>query len=130
MPDDNVYNGDIGYIVEIDVSKSELYISFDGNIVKFTPKDFSKITLGYIISIHKSQGSEFDTVIMPMSNSYNRMLYRKLIYTGVTRAKRKLILLGEVDAFRYAISNNREEVRRTDLKNKLVNMYKLYLDKP
>ena len=130
MPDDNVYNGDIGYIVKIDVSKSEVYISFDGNIVKFTPKDFNKITLGYIISIHKSQGSEFDTVIMPMSNSYNRMLYRKLIYTGVTRAKRKLILLGEVDAFRYAISNNREEVRHTDLKNKLVNMYKLYLDKP
>nr|MBP3258389.1 ATP-dependent RecD-like DNA helicase [Bacilli bacterium] len=130
MPDDNVYNGDIGYIVQIDVSKNELYVSFDGNVVKFTPKDFNKITLGYIISIHKSQGSEFDTVILPMSNSYNRMLYRKLIYTGVTRAKRKLILLGEADAFLYAVSNNREEVRHTDLKNKLINMYKMYLDRP
>ena len=125
MPDDNVYNGDIGYIKRIDKhnGKDEIYISFDGNIIKYTPKDFNKITHGYVISIHKSQGSEFDTVIIPMSHNYNRMLYRKLIYTAVTRAKRKLILLGEPSAFITSVSNNREELRKTDLKNKLENMY-------
>ena len=131
MPDDNVFNGDIGYITKIEKGKKDLvYVSFDGNIVKYAPKDLVNITLGYIISVHKSQGSEFDTVIMPMSSSYNRMLYRKLIYTGVTRAKRKLILLGESDAFLYAVSNNMEDIRKTDLKNKLINMYKIYLDSP
>ncbi|MBR1376713.1 MAG: ATP-dependent RecD-like DNA helicase [Bacilli bacterium] len=132
MPDDNVYNGDIGIITRIEKNKGkdEIYISFDGNIVKYTPKDFSKITHGYIISIHKSQGSEFDTIILPMSHSYNRMLYRKLIYTGVTRAKRKLIFIGEASAFLYGVSNNKEDLRKTDLKNKLENMYKIYLDSP
>ena len=125
MPDDNVYNGDIGYITRIDTNKGkdEIYVSFDGNIVKYTPKDFVNITHGYIISIHKSQGSEFDTVILPMSHSYNRMLYRKLIYTAVTRAKRKLMLLGEPEAFISAVSKKTGTERRTDLKNKLINMY-------
>ena len=131
MPDDNVFNGDIGYITKIEKGKKdELYVSFDGNIVKYTPKDLVNLTHGYIISIHKSQGSEFDTVVIPMSSSYNRMLYRKLIYTAVTRAKRKLILLGEDDAFLYAVSNNMEDLRKTDLKNKLINMYKIYIESP
>ena len=91
MPDENVYNGDIGYISNIipasesDSKKNEIIVNYDGNFVKYLPKDFNKIKLAYIISIHKSQGSEFDIVVMPISMEYNKMLYRKLIYTGITR---------------------------------------------
>lgn len=102
-------------------SKNELEVDFDGHIVRYKPKDFVKIKHGFIISIHKSQGSEFDTVVIPICRSYNRMLYRKLIYTGITRAKRRLILLGEPTAFIYSIQNNNEYIRNTSLRNRLIN---------
>lgn len=125
MPDENVFNGDIGiirYIIPSNRSKSgknEIYVDYDGLVVKYLPKDFVKIKHGYVITIHKSQGSEFDIVIMPITHSYYRMLYRKLIYTGITRAKKKLILLGEADAFSFAVHNNREYKRKTTLKEML-----------
>lgn len=132
MPDENVFNGDIGvidYIIPATNSKSkktEVYVDFDGNIVKYEPKDLNKIKHGFITSIHKSQGSEFDIVVMPICMSYFRMLYRKLIYTGITRAKKKLILLGEPKAFMYAINNETEYIRKTTLLDKLKdNMYNL-----
>lgn len=123
LPDDNVYNGDIGIIkniVKIE-NKTFIYIDFDGNLVKYETKDLNKITHGFVISIHKSQGSEFELVIMLISNSYKRMLYKKLIYTGITRAKKKLILIGEPDAFLYAINNNNERLRKTNLLEQLKN---------
>ena len=125
MPDENVFNGDIGVIKYIKYGstskskKDELYIDFDGNLVKYTPKDFSKIKHGFIISIHKSQGSEFEMVIMPMSHSYKRMLYKKLVYTGVTRAKKKLILIGEPEAFVYSVQKNQEYNRNSKLTEKI-----------
>ena len=127
MPDDNVFNGDIGiidYIIPATNSKSkktEIYVNFDGNIVKYESKDLNKIKHGFIVSIHKSQGSEFDIVVMPICMSYYRMLYRKLIYTGITRAKHKLILLGEPKAFMYAVNNETEYIRKTTLCEKLKN---------
>ncbi len=129
MPDENVFNGDVGfieYIIEADKSaskKNEIYVNFDGAIVKYLPKDIPKIKHGFIISIHKSQGSEFELVLMPICMSYYKMLYRKLIYTGVTRAKQKLILVGERNAFEYAVSNTSERERKTSLKEKLKNLY-------
>ena len=123
LPEENVYNGDIGIIkniVKIE-SKTYIYIDFDGNLVKYETKDLNKITHGFIISIHKSQGSEFEVVIMPICNSYKRMLYKKLIYTGITRAKKKLILIGEPDAFLYAVNNSNERVRKTNLLEQLKN---------
>ncbi len=128
MPEENIFNGDIGIINRItpaNISKSgktEIYIDFDSNIVKFLPKDFNKFRHGFVISIHKSQGSEFEVVVMPVSYSYHRMLYKKLIYTGITRAKKKLILLGEADVFVTAVSNNQELSRNTSLKEKLMMM--------
>lgn len=127
MPDENVFNGDIGIICNIiegsksDSGKNEIYVDYDGNVVKYLPKDFAKIKHGYVISIHKSQGGEFELVIIPVSKSYNRMLYRKLIYTGVTRAKKKLILIGEPTAFVYSVNNNNEYIRKTGLLEKLHN---------
>ena len=126
MPDENVFNGDIGIISKIvtghasSSGKNEVHVDYEGNIVKYFTKDLIKIKHGFIISIHKSQGSEFEVVVMPIASSYQRMLYRKLIYTGITRAKKKLILLGEPDAFIYGIKNNNEYIRKTDLLNKLV----------
>ena len=125
MPDENVFNGDIGIIKYIKESanskskKNEIYVDFDGNIVKYLPKDLAQLKHGYVISVHKSQGSEFDTVILLLSTSYYRMLYKKLIYTAVTRAKRKLILLGEVNAFKLGVENNNEQIRKTSLLDKL-----------
>ena len=118
MPDDNVFNGDIGFITKID--KTEITIDFDGNMVKYTPKDYKSIKHGYAISIHKSQGSEFDIVIMPVINSYRIMLYRKLIYTGITRAKKSLILLGDPAAFSKAVYNEGNKERKTNLKELII----------
>lgn len=126
IPDENIYNGDIGFIKKIidasesESKKTEIYIDFYGNIVKFLPKDFGQIKHGYAISIHKSQGSEFEIVVVILSKSHKRMLYRKLIYTAVTRAKRKLILLGEEDAFKYSVCNNNEYARKTTLLDNLI----------
>ena len=127
MPEENVFNGDIGILSDIihppfsESGKTEIYVDYDGNIVKYLPKDLIKIKHGFIISIHKSQGSEFEMVVMPICKTYKRMLYRKLIYTGITRAKRKLILIGEDDAFIYSVKNNSEMSRKTSLKEKLMN---------
>lgn len=125
MPEENVFNGDIGIITRIvkaDISKTkknEIYVDFDGITVKFLPKDFSKMKHGYIISIHKSQGSEFEMVVLPITMAYFRMLYRKLFYTAITRAKKKLILVGEPKALLYAVQNEYDIIRKTSLKEKL-----------
>ena len=129
MPEENVFNGDIGYIKKITFAhlskskKNEIYVDYDGLVVKYLPKDFNKIKHGFIISIHKSQGSEFECVVLPMTKSYYRMLYRKLIYTGVTRAKSKLILIGEPQAFAMAVNNHNENMRKTHLREKIVNNF-------
>lgn len=125
-PDNNVFNGDIGIIKTINPrgTKSgipEITIDYYGTIVTYTSKDFNKFKHGFIISIHKSQGSEFELVIIPISSSYKRMLYKKLIYTGITRAKKRLILIGEPMSFMYGIRNNNEIVRKTSLLEKLLN---------
>ncbi len=122
MPDENVYNGDIGIIKEIKTApKKEIIIDFDGNIVKYTPSNFNNFRLAYAISIHKAQGSEFDVVIIPIVRNFNKMLYRKLIYTGITRSKKKLYLIGDINALKYAVSNNNSDIRRTSIKDYLQN---------
>lgn len=122
MPDDNVYNGDIGIIDRIQSSpKSEIHIDFDGNLVKYTPANFINFKSAYSISIHKAQGSEFDVVVIPIVNAYNKMLYQKLIYTGVTRAKKKLYIVGDFSALIRASRNTSDNIRRTTIKNYLIN---------
>ena len=121
-PDNNVFNGDIGYIKKIE--DKEITIDFDGNIVVYRSKDFNSIRHEYAISVHKAQGSEFKIVIMPITNSYRIMLYRKLIYTAVTRAKQSLIIVGRKEAFIYAINNTNAYERRTHLKDSLISCIK------
>ena len=119
MPEERIYNGDIGIISSID--NKEITIDFDINQVKFTPANFNKFKHGYAISIHKSQGSEFDVVVIPVVKEYSKMLYRKLYYTAVTRCKSKLILIGDMDALRMAAKNNNQDIRMTSIKDKLIN---------
>lgn len=127
-PDNNIFNGDIGIIssiksgIQTKSGKVEVVIDFDGNLVNYQVKDLGNIKHGFIISIHKSQGSEFDLVVIPVTHSYHRMLYRKLIYTGITRAKKKLILIGEPDAFVNSVHSNAEQIRRSDMIDKLQEM--------
>ena len=127
-PDNNVYNGDIGYIEDIIISKdkkiiNQININYDGNIVEYTPDKFINFRHGYAISIHKAQGSEFDMVIMPVVNSFKRMLYNKLVYTGVTRAKKSLVIVGDSNAFIYGINNDYVDNRKTTLKDFIINFY-------
>ena len=122
MPEENIYNGDIGIIDKIVTSpKKEITIDYDGTLVKYTPSNFNNFRLAYSISIHKSQGSEFDIVIIPLAKNYNKMLYRKLIYTAVTRSKKKLYLIGEKDALNMAVANDLADIRKTTIKDFLIN---------
>ncbi|KEY47273.1 exodeoxyribonuclease V subunit alpha [Streptococcus equinus] len=107
----NVFNGDIGYITDLIPAKyteskqDELFMSFDGTEVSYPRNEWHKITLAYAMSIHKSQGSEFQVVILPITRQSHRLLQRNLIYTAITRSKSKLVMLGEIAAFDYAIKN-------------------------
>ena len=109
--ENNVFNGDLGYITDLlpakytDSKQDELTINFDGNEIIYPRSEWYKIRLAYAMSIHKSQGSEFPVVLLPITGSSYRMLQRNLIYTAITRAKSKLILLGELTAFDYAAKN-------------------------
>ena len=115
--DKGIYNGDIGFIYDIDInSKSDfIKVNFDNNIVSFKRDELISIKHAYAITIHKAQGSEFDNVIMPISKTYNKMLYNKLIYTGVSRAKNSLVIIGSSEAFNYSVNNDYSEVRKTSL---------------
>ncbi len=120
--DNNIYNGDIGYIKKINYfenKNSSLEIDFNGNNIELLSKDYDRISLAYAISIHKSQGSEYDYVVIILSNSFRRMLYNKLIYTGVTRAKKKLIIIGTYENFNLSIQTLSNSNRMSNLKNLL-----------
>ncbi len=124
MPDENVFNGDIGIISKINTQPKEIYIDFDGNEVRYTPANFIKFKHGFAISVHKAQGSEFDIVIMPILEEYKRMLYKKLIYTGITRSKKQLYILGQKSALTSSSKNNYSDSRRTTIKELLINSIK------
>ena len=129
--DNGVSNGDVGYIesivsaVKSKSKKNEVIVNFFGNRVTYLPKDLKNIMHGYAISVHKSQGGEFKMVIMPISSSFRRMLYNKLIYTAVTRAKEKLIIVGDPQAFIYGIKNDYVENRKTGLKEMIQKKYNM-----
>ncbi len=117
--ENNVFNGDIGYISNIEIinKKMEITIDFEGNKVKYKSGEFDRFNLAYAISIHKSQGSEYDNVVVVLAKSFKRMFYNKLIYTAVTRAKSSLILIGSLESFNSSIQTSYSEKRNTYLKN-------------
>lgn len=114
--DDGVYNGDIGRIIDIDKNMENLKVEFyDGNIVSYKKEDVKDLDLSYAITIHKSQGSEFDCVLIPMMPASFMLLNRNLLYTAITRAKKLVILLGEKKILKQMVRNNNESKRLTNL---------------
>lgn len=115
-----VFNGDIGYVETIDLSNSSCVIRYGSNkLVNYQKSDLLDLGLGYSISIHKAQGSEFDCVILPIMLNYNRMLAKNLVYTGLTRAKKMAVFVGQRKALSTAIKNNKQINRQTSLKEML-----------
>lgn len=117
----NVFNGDIGFIKKI--NDKEIIIDFEDSKVSYSKKDLKQVKHAYAITIHKSQGSEFEHVIMPIVNNYYKMLYNKLIYTGVSRAKKTLTIIGDAESFVRAVNNNYSQNRKTTLKDKILEVY-------
>lgn len=116
--DKDVFNGDVGYITEVDVEDKSLTVTFDDDFeVKYPSYDFDELVLAYASTIHKSQGSEYPIVIIPMLKSFSIMLKRNLIYTGITRAKNLCIIVGELSAFARAINDTSYEKRNTMLED-------------
>lgn len=105
-----IFNGDIGKIVEIE--EETVYIDFDKKIVKYTSEELSQIELAYAITVHKSQGCEFNTVIMPIQEGFDKLNYRNLLYTAVTRAKRLFILISPDKEIIYRIIDNQSSTER------------------
>lgn len=117
--DKNVFNGDIGYITAVDTNERTLTVTFDSRLVEYDITELDELTLAYAITIHKSQGSEFPVVVMPITMKHYVMLQRNLIYTGITRAKKICVLVGTTKALAYAIHNNTVSKRNTKLKERL-----------
>ncbi|WPJ94300.1 AAA family ATPase [Coraliomargarita algicola] len=116
--DKNVFNGDTGIIKSIAADRSGLTIEFDTQ-VEYTKGELSEIQHAYAISIHKSQGSEYPVVVIPLLKQHFLLLQRNLVYTGITRARRKVYIVGSLDAYAMAIKNNEQQVRRTHLQTRL-----------
>lgn len=105
-----VFNGDIGYIENLDRYSGNIIVNFDGRKAEYTSEMMKKLDLAYAVTIHKSQGSEYNAVIMPLT-SINNLMYRNLLYTGVTRAKNILIIIGTREQVETMVNNNRRTLR-------------------
>ncbi len=117
--DKEVFNGDIGMIDAVDMAARNLKVNFDGRIVEYDVTELDELTLAYATTIHKAQGSEYPIVVMPVLMNHFVMLQRNLIYTGITRAKKILVLVGTRKALAYAVRNVTVTKRNTLLKERL-----------
>lgn len=117
--DKDVFNGDIGRIENIDLETSSLVINFEGNLVEYSFNELDEITLAYAISIHKSQGSEYPVVVIPIAMQHYMMLARNLLYTGVTRGKKLVVIIGQDKAIAMAVNNAKTKQRLTNLAKRL-----------
>ena len=113
--DKEVFNGDIGIVERIDPVEHEVTIRFDGRLVKYDFGELDEVSLAYAITIHKSQGSEFPAVVIPLATQHYMLLQRNLIYTGITRGKRLLVLIGQKKALAIAVRNDRPQRRYSGL---------------
>lgn len=118
--DKDVFNGDIGHIAEITTEPSTIYVSFEGNPrVEYEPGELDELQLAYAITIHKSQGSEFPAVVIPLAGQHFVMLQRNLLYTAITRGKQLVILVGETASLDRAVKNSQSSKRWTGLASRL-----------
>ena len=113
--DKDVFNGDLGFVQAVDPDAQELVLNFDGRLVDYDFGELDEISPAYAITIHKSQGSEYPAVVIPLSTQHYLMLRRNLIYTGITRGKRLVVLVGQRKALAIAVRNSRAERRWSKL---------------
>ncbi len=118
--DKDLFNGDIGEVIAIDGVKGTLTADFDGTKHTFERGEFGDLGLAYAISIHKSQGSEYPVVIVPLLKAHFVMLQRNLIYTAITRGRKKVFIVGEVAAYGMAVRNAESKLRCTHLREKIL----------
>lgn len=121
--DKEVFNGDLGYVENVDMEDRTLCVNFDGRLVEYDVSELDELTLAYATTIHKSQGSEYPIVVMPVLMTHYVMLQRNLIYTGITRAKKICVLIGTKKALAFAIRNISVLKRNTRLKERLTSMH-------
>jgi len=119
--DKEVFNGDIGTVADVDTEERTLSINFDGNVIEYEDNELDELTLAYATTIHKSQGSEYPVVVIPLLMTHFVMLQRNLVYTGITRAKKICIIVGTTKALAYSIHNMIVLKRNTKLKDRLTN---------
>lgn len=117
--DKEVFNGDIGTMCSIDLEEGILIIDFDGRQVEYEVSELDELSLAYAVSIHKSQGSEYKAVVIPLATSHYMMLERNLLYTGVTRGKKLVVIIGQSKALAIAVRNKRSNRRVTSLQHRL-----------
>jgi exodeoxyribonuclease V alpha subunit len=117
--DKDVFNGDIGQVAGIDEERQQLVVKYDEGLVYYDWDELDELVLAYAISIHKSQGSEYPAVVIPILSQHYIMLQRNLLYTAVTRAKKLVVLVGSRKALAIAIRNNKVQRRYTGLADRL-----------
>jgi exodeoxyribonuclease V alpha subunit len=117
--DKDVYNGDIGRIARIDTEEQEVTVNFDGKLVGYDFSELDELVLAYATSVHKAQGSEYPCIVMPVLTQHYILLQRNLLYTGVTRGKKLVVLVGTKKALFLAVNNNKTQSRYTMLKERL-----------
>lgn len=115
-----IFNGDIGTIVKVIKNEGHLYIDFDGRVAVYSVEMLDQLELAYAITVHKSQGSEFNAVILPLLGGFDKLYYRNLLYTAVTRAKKMLIIVGSKRVVEAMVANNRRTFRYTCLKDMII----------
>ena len=117
--DKDVFNGDLGFVESVDLEERTLSVNFDGRLLEYDASELDELTLAYATTIHKSQGSEYPIVVMPVLMTHYVMLQRNLIYTGITRARKICVLIGTKMALSFAIRNMTVLKRNTRLKERL-----------
>lgn len=120
--DKNVFNGDTGYINSINLEDKTLTVDYGDQFVFYDQTDMEELMLAYALTIHKSQGSEYPIVVMPIANAHYFMLSKNLLYTGITRSKKICVLVGSKNAMEYGVKNVRVAKRRTTLKDRLLEL--------
>ena len=112
-----VFNGDVGYITDIDIRGGIVKVRYDDKVATYFSEDISQLELAYAVTVHKSQGSEYPCVIIPLSDVPTKLMYRNLLYTAVTRAKKLLVLVGNREMWDNMAQNDRKTLRYTLLQH-------------
>jgi exodeoxyribonuclease V alpha subunit len=114
-----VFNGDTGQIERIDLEAGQLWVEFEGRTVDYDFSDLDELTLAYAMSVHKSQGSEYPVVVLPLLTQHYMLLQRNLLYTAITRARKMVVLVGTRQAIAMAVKNNKISTRWSALEQRL-----------